>query len=93
MVDQMMAEADESGQSEQLPLAWFVDVALLIVADVCVGDGVIDFAEFITLMHKYQESDVDAELRRAFKVFDRDNSGTISRVKLRNSHLYFLYFY
>ena len=48
------------------------------------GDGVIDFAEFITLMHKYQESDVDAELRRAFKVFDRDNSGTISRVKPSN---------
>ena len=44
------------------------------------GDGVIDFAEFVTLMHKHQQTDTEQELRQAFQVFDRDNSGSISRV-------------
>lgn len=45
--------------------------------------GSIDFPEFLSMMsRKTKEGDSDAELRDAFRVFDRDNSGTISRKEL-----------
>ncbi|KAI0159261.1 hypothetical protein BJ166DRAFT_593454 [Pestalotiopsis sp. NC0098] len=48
-------------------------------------NGSIDFNEFLTMMsHKVEPSDAEKELREAFKVFDRDNSGTISAAELRN---------
>jgi calmodulin len=41
--------------------------------------------EFLTMMsQKVEPSDVEKELRQAFNVFDRDNSGTISAAELRN---------
>lgn len=36
------------------------------------------------MSHKVEPSDAEKELREAFKVFDRDNSGTISAAELRN---------
>ncbi|KAG6367610.1 hypothetical protein INS49_001803 [Diaporthe citri] len=47
-------------------------------------NGTIDFKEFLALMsHKVQDVDPEQELREAFKVFDRDNTGTISKDELR----------
>ncbi|KAI7774127.1 calmodulin [Diaporthe eres] len=47
-------------------------------------NGTIDFKEFLALMsHKVQDVDPEQELREAFKVFDRDGTGTISKDELR----------
>lgn len=48
------------------------------------GNGLIDFAEFVTLMaRKMNNTDKDAEIREAFNVFDKDGSGKISSDELR----------
>lgn len=48
------------------------------------GNGLIDFAEFVTLMaRKMNNADKDAEIREAFSVFDKDGSGKISSDELR----------
>mmetsp|Transcript_39640 Transcript_39640/g.48264 ORF Transcript_39640/g.48264 Transcript_39640/m.48264 type:complete len:156 (-) Transcript_39640:176-643(-) len=48
------------------------------------SDGSIDFDEFVILMQsKKSRSDPDKELRDAFKVFDADGNGTISRSELK----------
>mmetsp|Transcript_12701 Transcript_12701/g.21548 ORF Transcript_12701/g.21548 Transcript_12701/m.21548 type:complete len:171 (-) Transcript_12701:282-794(-) len=50
------------------------------------GDGEIDFDEFLVLMSakkKNGKDDPDKELKDAFKVFDADGSGTISRAELQ----------
>ncbi|KAH6987682.1 regulatory protein calmodulin [Ilyonectria robusta] len=49
------------------------------------SSGSIDFDEFLVLMaRKADASDPEQDLREAFKVFDRDNTGTISRDELRD---------
>lgn len=48
------------------------------------GNQRLDFQEFISFMSKHwHERDQEAELREAFRLFDRDNSGyiTISELK------------
>ncbi|KAK3988877.1 hypothetical protein QBC44DRAFT_350941 [Cladorrhinum sp. PSN332] len=48
-------------------------------------DGVISFDEFLSLMSQgVKETDTEQELVNAFKVFDKDGSGTISSDELRN---------
>ncbi|KAK4221111.1 hypothetical protein QBC38DRAFT_429655 [Podospora fimiseda] len=48
-------------------------------------DGVISFEEFLSLMSQgVKETDTEQELVNAFKVFDKDGSGTISSDELRN---------
>lgn len=48
------------------------------------GNGLIDFAEFVTLMaRKMNNADKDAEIKEAFNVFDKDGSGKISSEELR----------
>ena len=48
------------------------------------GDNEIDFEEFLVLMKsRIGERDPDKELRDAFKVFDTDGSGSISRDELK----------
>ncbi|KAF2729460.1 regulatory protein calmodulin [Polyplosphaeria fusca] len=47
--------------------------------------GSIDFDEFLQMMaHNMKTGDFEEEMRAAFKVFDRDGSGTISADELRN---------
>jgi calmodulin len=50
------------------------------------GDNEIDFEEFLVLMSSKKGSgrvDPDRELRDAFKVFDKDGNGTISKSELK----------
>ena len=48
------------------------------------GDNAIDFEEFLVLMKsRIGERDPDKELRDAFKVFDTNGSGSISRDELK----------
>ena len=48
------------------------------------GDGTIDFDEFLEMMRKQAEQqDNSAELREAFKIFDRDGNGYIDAAELK----------
>ncbi|KAF1345104.1 putative calmodulin [Delphinella strobiligena] len=57
-----------------------------IVAEIDVdNNGVIEFDEFFAIMsRKVKTSDTDSELREAFRIFDRDGSGTINADELRD---------
>jgi calmodulin len=51
------------------------------------GDNEIDFEEFLVLMSSKKGSgrvDPDRELRDAFKVFDKDGNGSISKSELKH---------
>ena len=40
------------------------------------GNGEIDFGEFLTMMaKKLKETDLEEDIREAFRVFDKQNSG------------------
>lgn len=48
------------------------------------GNETIDFTEFLALMSRQmRQSDIEAELREAFRVFDRDNDGFITPQELK----------
>ncbi|KAF9435634.1 calmodulin-like 3, partial [Entomortierella beljakovae] len=50
------------------------------------GSGTIDFLEFLTLMTRNSaKTDYDTELKEAFKVFDKDGNGFISRSELSHA--------
>lgn len=49
------------------------------------NDGLIDFPEFLTMMaRKMKDTDLEAEIAEAFKVFDRNGDGKISAAELRH---------
>ena len=42
------------------------------------GNGTIDFPEFLTMMaRKMKDTDTEDEIREAFRVFDKDGNGFI----------------
>jgi len=46
-----------------------------------VGNGTIDFEEFINMMaKKMRETDSEEELREAFRVFDKDGNGSVNEI-------------
>jgi len=48
------------------------------------GSGTVDFVEFLQMMaKKFVEEDLPADIRRAFRIFDKDGTGTISSEELR----------
>ena len=47
------------------------------------GNNHIDFDEFVKVMAKSSESDIEEHIRLAFKEFDKDDSGSISADELR----------
>lgn len=49
------------------------------------GDGTIDFDEFIEMMTRHTQETVDqtAEMKEAFKIFDRDGDGFIDFRELK----------
>lgn len=48
------------------------------------GNGTIDFPEFLTMMaRKMKDTDSEEEIREAFRVFDKDGNGLISAAELR----------
>lgn len=50
----------------------------------CIGNGTIDFPEFLTMMaRKMKDTDSEEEIREAFRVFDK-----VTSVQLRIKHLY-----
>ncbi|KAL8747674.1 MAG: hypothetical protein Q9190_000470 [Brigantiaea leucoxantha] len=50
------------------------------------GTGTIDLQEFVTMMKMdVGEPDKEAELAQIFRIFDKDNSGSISASELRDA--------
>lgn len=53
------------------------------------GSGTVDFPEFLNMMaKKIQNVDSEAENKEAFRVFDRDNNGSISCSELKHVMMY-----
>ena len=49
------------------------------------GNGTIDFPEFLTMMaRKMKDTDSEEEIKEAFRVFDKDGNGFISAAELRH---------
>jgi len=48
------------------------------------GSGTVDFPEFLNMMaKKIQSTDLEEEIREAFRVFDREKTGHISGQETR----------
>ena len=49
------------------------------------GNGTIELSEFLLMMlDKTQKTDMEEEIREAFRVFDKDGNGFISAAELRH---------
>jgi Ca2+-binding EF-hand superfamily protein len=44
------------------------------------GDGTIDFVEFVSMIQRNKHKMNDEKLLKAFKVFDKDGNGLIDKV-------------
>ena len=52
---------------------------------IILGNGTIDFPEFLTMMAcKMKDMDSEEKIREAFRVFDKDGNGFISAAELRH---------
>ena len=57
----------------------------VVVCRFHLGNGTIDFPEFLTMMaRKMKDTDSEEEIREAFRVFDKDGNGFISAAELRH---------
>lgn len=56
-----------------------------MIVVIIIGNGTIDFPEFLTMMaRKMKDTDSEEEIREAFRVFDKDGNGFISAAELRH---------
>jgi len=57
----------------------------LIINTFVIGNGSLDFAEFLSMMaKKMNDGDSEEEIKEAFRVFDKDGNGFISAAELRH---------
>ena len=64
---------------------WYLFSYLNIICSFNIGNGTLDFPEFLTMMaRKMNDTDIDEELKEAFRVFDKDGNGFISAAELRH---------
>ena len=68
---------------------WFMIVIIWVwvknIFFIYLGNGTIDFPEFLTMMaRKMKDTDSEEEIREAFRVFDKDGNGFISAAELRH---------
>lgn len=80
-INEMMLEMDQNG-SNRSETECFIFRSNFVCFSL--GNNRLDFQEFANFMaNHYHERDQEAELREAFRIFDRDNSGfiTISELK------------
>ncbi|CAB1100589.1 unnamed protein product [Ectocarpus sp. CCAP 1310/34] len=76
-LEDMMAKASSGS-------VFFLEWAVLLLVDLD-GNGLINFAEFVTMMRKCKvDTDFDRQIREAFKFFDQDGSGAIDTKELGN---------
>jgi len=62
-----------------------LDSRHIVLYDFFLGNGTIDFPEFLTMMaRKMKDTDSEEEIREAFRVFDKDGNGFISAAELRH---------
>ncbi|KAL3279778.1 hypothetical protein HHI36_017286 [Cryptolaemus montrouzieri] len=58
---------------------------IAVPSAIFLGNGTIDFPEFLTMMaRKMKDTDSEEEIREAFRVFDKDGNGFISAAELRH---------
>ena len=64
---------------------WYFFSYLNIICSFNIGNGTIDFPEFLTMMaRKMKDTDSEEEIREVFRVFDKDGNGFISAAELRH---------
>lgn len=79
----MINEVDADGKNA-IVIFFFVKIELMVTF-VFLGNGTIDFPEFLTMMaRKMKDTDSEEEIREAFRVFDKDGNGFISAAELRH---------
>jgi len=59
------------------------DVMKMMKAADANGDGNVDYAEFLTAAFDKHKLLSEKNLQRAFKIFDADNDGSISREEIK----------
>lgn len=60
-------------------------INVFFCSSLLLGNGTIDFPEFLTMMaRKMKDTDSEEEIREAFRVFDKDGNGFISAAELRH---------
>jgi len=81
-VTDLIAEVDKNGKMKK-------EIFYSILSRISLGNQRLDFQEFVAFMSKHwHERDQEAELREAFRLFDRDNSGYITINELKQVKFY-----
>jgi calmodulin len=76
-ITDLIAEVDKNGKMKK-------EIFCSILSRISLGNQRLDFQEFVAFMSKHwHERDQEAELREAFRLFDRDNSGYITINELK----------